>query len=184
MRIAFFGGSFNPPHVSHVLAVSYALSVGRFDEVLVAPVFEHPFDKALAPFDHRCRMAELAVGWLPGTAISRIEQRMTPPNYTLRTLEQLLEERPDAQLQLMVGSDVLHDAHKWHAFERVRAIAPPFVLGRVGAEHPDAPLPILPELSSTRVRELLAHRSEHLAQLERVVPARVLDYIDEHGLYR
>ena len=74
LRVALFGGSFNPPHVGHVLAVTYALSVGLVERVLVVPVFEHALGKRLAPFEHRVEMSRRAFGWLPlcrclGTAV-------------------------------------------------------------------------------------------------------------------
>jgi nicotinate-nucleotide adenylyltransferase len=65
MKVACYGGSFDPPHVAHVLLAAYVLTVEAFERVLVMPVFSHAFDKQLAPFEHRLRMCELAMGWLP-----------------------------------------------------------------------------------------------------------------------
>lgn len=73
-RVAVFGGSFNPPHVGHVLGVVYALSTAPIDEVLVVPVYRHPFAKPLAPFADRLEMCRLALGWLPRVTISRVEE--------------------------------------------------------------------------------------------------------------
>lgn len=186
MQVAFYGGSFNPPHVAHVLAVTYALSAGGFERVLVVPVYSHAFDKQLCPFEHRVRMCRLSMGWLPGVEVSEVEASLDTPNLTLRTLEHLSAERPDYQLRLMVGADVLGEADKWYAFERISEIAPPYVLGRVGVDHPDAPPPVVPDVSSTRIRELLSRRGspDADAELSRLVPQRVLSYIDEHDLYR
>lgn len=186
MQVAFYGGSFNPPHVAHVLGATYALSAGGFDRVLVVPVFSHAFDKELCPFEHRARMCELAMGWLPGVEVSRVEASLQTPSLTLRTLEYLSAEHPDYRLRLMVGADVLGESDKWYAFNRIVEIAPPYVLGRVGVDHPDAPRPVVPDISSTRIRELLARRGEPEAdtELSRSVPASVLAYIDEHALYR
>ena len=50
-RVAVFGGSFNPPHVAHLLAAVYALSTAPIDEVLVVPVYRHPFSKSLIDFE-------------------------------------------------------------------------------------------------------------------------------------
>jgi len=186
MRVAFYGGSFNPPHVAHVMAVTYALSAGGFDRVLVVPVYSHAFDKRLCPFEHRVRMCELSLGWLPGVEVSRVEASLETPSLTLRTLEHLSVERQDYQLRLMVGADVLGETDKWYAFDRVSEIAPPYVLGRVGFFHPNAPPAVVPDLSSTRIRELLARRGapDADAELSRSVPLSVLSYIDENTLYR
>lgn len=186
MLVAFYGGSFNPPHVAHVLAVTYALSAGGFERVLVVPVYSHAFDKQLCAFGHRVRMCELAMGWLPGVEVSEVEASLETPSLTLRTLEHLRGTHPDYELRLMVGADVLGEAGKWYAFERVSELAPPFVLGRVGSVHPDAPPPVVPDVSSTRIRDLLSRRGapDVDAELSRVVPSRVLSYIEEHQLYR
>jgi nicotinate-nucleotide adenylyltransferase len=183
-RTGVFGGSFDPPHAAHVLAVTYAVSVGAFDRVLVVPVFRHAFDKRLAPFEDRVRLCELAFSGIAGALVSTVEASLPQPNYTLNTLERLHELEPTRDLALIVGSDVLSDAPRWHAFSSVVKRAPLFVLGRLGHAHPDAPPPVLPEISSTRVRALLAARDESAtAELETLVPRAVLDEIRARGLY-
>ncbi|HEX9294516.1 MAG TPA: nicotinate (nicotinamide) nucleotide adenylyltransferase, partial [Polyangiaceae bacterium] len=76
MNVFLFGGSFNPPHVAHVLAVAYVLATQDADRVIVIPCYRHPFRKDLAPFEHRFAMCELAMGWLPRTSISAVEQEL------------------------------------------------------------------------------------------------------------
>ena len=181
-RVAFYGGSFNPPHVAHVLACAYLLSAMEVDHVLVVPVFRHAFEKPLAPFEHRVEMCRRAVAWLPGVEVSAVESELETPSLTLRTLEHLRARHPDWSLRLVVGSDVLFEARKWHAFERICQIAPPLVLGRVGYPHADAPVAVLPEVSSTRIRELVASESEK--ELAHLLPRSVLAYVLEQGLYR
>lgn len=185
-NVAFFGGSFNPPHVAHVMAAAYLRGVVGFDQVLVVPVFAHAFDKPLVDYDHRVRMCELSLRFLDGVSVSREEERLSRPSLTLRTLESLSSKHPEWRLRLIIGADVLLDAPKWHAFDRVCAIAPPLVLGRVGVEHEGAPPPILPDVSSTKIRGLLARRGSPEAdrELAALVPRPVLDYMDQHGLYR
>jgi nicotinate-nucleotide adenylyltransferase len=185
VQVAFYGGSFNPPHVAHVLAAVYALSVG-FERVLVVPVFEHAFDKPLTSFVERVQLCELAMTWLPEVEVSRIEERLPVPSLTLRTIETIKAEHPEWQLRLLVGADALVDSVKWHRFQEIARLAPPFVLGRVGVVHAAAPPPVLPGISSTRVRSLLARRhvdAAARAELELAVPKRVLEWIEAHGLY-
>lgn len=187
MRVAFFGGSFDPPHVGHVLAVSYALATLPVDEALVVPVYSHPFDKPLTPFSHRVAMARLAFGNLAHTTISTIEATLGEPSLTIRTLEHLVSEHPDWTIDLVVGADVLRDSSKWVGWDRIEEYARIVVLGRHGVEHPNAPEPILPDVSSTRIRSLLRRSprdSESAEVLGRLVPRAVLAYVDEHGLYR
>ena len=188
---AVFGGSFNPPHVAHVLATVYALSVSGVDRVIVVPVFRHPFAKALAPYEDRVQMAELAMGWLPRVSVSTIERELGGDSYTLRTVEALAARHPELRLRLLVGADVLADLPRWHRFERIAELAPPLVMGRggLGAAAPEGvpegltpTAAVLPAVSSTEVRRQLSEgRPEAVRDL---VPASVLRYIEERGLYR
>lgn len=185
MRLGVYGGSFDPPHVAHVLLAAYALSVGRFERILVVPVFAHAFDKSLAPFEHRVRMCELAFAPLTGVSVSRVESELPTPSRTLFTLEALAAEHPGAELSLLVGADVLPEANKWHAFDAVVRLAPLFVVGRGGLAAPGASGFVLPPVSSTRIRELLVAGAEPSAraELDEIVPAPVLDYVRAQGLY-
>lgn len=181
-RVAVFGGSFNPPHVAHALAVVYALSVAPVDEVLIVPVYQHPFAKELVPFDHRLAMCEAAMGWIPHTTISTVERELGGESLTLRTLTRLRDNHPRWKMRLLVGADVLADLPKWHRFDKIAEIAPPIVLGRAGVDAESAPVPVLPRVSSTEVRDALS-RGE-IEAVRPLLPARVLAYIEEHGLYR
>ena len=183
--VAIYGGSFDPPHVSHVMAAVYALKLGGFDSVLVVPVFEHALHKELTPFEHRVRLCELAFAGIEGVRVSAVERELSTPSFTLQTLEHLSAAHPDWALRLLVGSDVLSETSKWHAFDRVSALAPPYVVARPGYDHPEVKAALLPDVSSTRIREALsAGGDENEALLARCVPRAVLAYIAEHGLYR
>ena len=186
--MALFGGSFNPPHIGHVLSVAYALSAGLVERVVTVPVFAHALGKRLAAFDHRVEMARLAFEWLPGVEVSRIEERLGTPSRTLDTIVALEAEHPSWDLRLLVGSDILGELHQWHAFAEIERRAPPLVLPRAGTDVA-GPLPrLLPEVSSTDVRARLgawAKAGSPLAQreLEALVPRAVLGYVKAHGLY-
>ncbi len=117
--VAVYGGSFDPPHVAHVLSAAYALSVGGFDKVLVVPVFEHPFGKVLAPFSDRLALCHTAFEGQGRVEVSGIEAELERPSYTERTLERLSHDHPDWRLRVLVGSDVLADTSAWHEFPEV-----------------------------------------------------------------
>lgn len=186
MRIGVYGGSFDPPHVAHVLAAAYALAVGDFDRVLVVPVFAHAFNKALAPFEDRVRLCELAFRHLSRVEVSRVESTLPVPSRTLSTLEAIARENPGAELRLIIGTDILADAAKWHAFDQITRLAPLFVVGREGHARDGNSGFALPPISSTHVRELCAKRDDAIAarELAEIVPAAALEYIRQHGLYR
>jgi nicotinate-nucleotide adenylyltransferase len=168
-----------------VLAAVYALKVGGFDQVLVVPVFEHAFQKRLTAFEHRARMCERSFAGITGVEVSTVERELETPSLTLRTLEHLSRQQPDWAMRLLVGSDVLSDTAKWHAFERIAQLAPPYIVARPGYEHPEARGAVLPDISSTRIRDALGRpgESESEALLRGSVPSAVLAYIAEHGLY-
>lgn len=181
-RIAIFGGSFNPPHVAHVLASVYVLSTENIDEVLVVPVYKHPFSKELASFDDRMEMCRRAFSWIPNVKVSAVERDLDGESLTLRTLEHLASLHPDWSMRLLIGADVVNDLPKWHRFDRISELAPPIIMGRAGVSAEGAPEAILPRASSSEVREALAAGDS--VRLEKLVPRDVLAFINERGLYR
>lgn len=176
--VGIFGGSFNPPHISHALACVYAVDMFRLDRLLVVPTFIHPFAKALASYEDRVRMCELAMGHLPRVEISRVEEELGGESRTLFTVRHLLAAHPDWKLRLVVGADILRESHMWLGFDEIETLAPPIVLGRAGVDV--GPEAHLPEVSSTDVRTWFASGD---ARVERAVAPRVRDYVREHVLY-
>lgn len=178
-RVAVFGGSFNPPHVAHVLGAAFVLTTGEVDRVLIVPCFQHPFAKALAPFDDRLAMCRLAFAPLAAVEVSDVERDLGGESLTVRTLEHLATRFPDWRLRLVVGADVVAEMDRWTRPERVRALAPPLVLGRVGAPALPGVPAVLPEVSSTALRDALA-RGEDPGPL---LPAAVAAYARDRRLY-
>lgn len=184
MRVAFFGGSFNPPHVGHVLTAAYARSLG-FDRVLAVVVQQHAFGKRLASFEDRLQMARLAFAPVAGAEVSDVEAQLPVPSYTLQTLEYLRGHHPNWEFRLLLGSDAFATLDQWHGAERLRRLAPPFVVGRAGHPTPEELPNVLPEVSSSEIRERLAQRPSSVSDdwLSRRVPSAVLDWIAQRGLY-
>ncbi len=181
--IGVFGGSFNPPHLAHVLAVSVVLVRFEVERLLVVPTFQHPFAKSLAPYEDRVKMCELAMGWLPRVEISRVEEELGGESRTLRTLEHLRTKYPDRTLRFIMGADLMVESSKWYGFDRIVQLAPPIVLGRVGVDYPGAPAPVLPSISSTEVRAKLAEPNADLGPIAELVPREVIAYARARGLY-
>jgi nicotinate-nucleotide adenylyltransferase len=179
---AIFGGSFNPPHVAHVLAVTYVLAVHDVTRVVVVPTFQHPFAKALASYDDRVRMCELAMGFIARVEVSRVEEELGGESRTLRTVEHLAKIHPDWSLRLMMGADLVVESPKWHGFEAIKRLAPPIVLGRAGVPLANGPPAFLPEISSTEIRaHIAAARWDEVAPY---LPHAVLEHVRARKLYK
>ena len=180
-QTAILGGSFNPPHVAHVMATYWTLATQGVSEVWILPSYRHPFGKVLAPFEARVRMCELAAAPLRGLHVCTAEADLKDDplvGKTARTLEYLVEKHPDRRFTLVVGADIVADTPRWYRFDRVRELARVIVVGRAGeAAFGDGP--VLPDVSSTVVRERLA-RGEDVSSL---VPTGVLAYLKERELY-
>lgn len=176
---AVFGGSFDPPHVGHVLAATWALSTTEIEALVVIPALEHAFGKPLAPFAHRRRMCELAFAPLRGVVVSDLEARLGGASYTVRTLEELRRRSPDVALKLLIGSDLVDEVPRWHQGHRVPELAELLVVGRGGHANGGEQL-VMPEISSTDIRARLREGRS----AEGLVPRAVLRYAERHGLYR
>ena len=180
-NIAVLGGSFDPPHIGHVLLAAYVLAVGSFDGVVVVPVHTHAFGKEMAPFPHRVAMCERAFAVLDPTRslVSAIEAGLPKPSFTVQTLEALHAARPQASMRLVVGADIPANAHKWRDIERVRTLAPFFVVGRPGFQSDVDAHAELVQVSSTEMRQKLASGQDVASWL----PVGVREYIARHALY-
>lgn len=180
MRVALLGGSFNPPHVGHLMAAHYVRATQEVDEVWLMPSHNHPFGKALTPFEHRVAMCEVmcgdASGWMKTTSIES-EPGLT--GRTVDTLERLQQRYPSVRFSLIIGSDILKDLPHWKDFDRIERMARVIVLYRAGHPAPGAVGPPLAEVSSTQIRDMLM-RGEEPREL---VPGAVLSYARQVGLF-
>ena len=181
-RVALLGGSFNPPHVAHLMVAYWVLATQDVREVWLLPSFRHPFGKALAPFEDRVRMCELAARGVRAVAVCSAERELAGDplvGKTARTLEHLVAKHPDTDFSLVVGGDILGDTPKWYRWDRVKELARVIVVGREG--FPPVPgAPSFPAISSTEIRARIA-RGEDVSGL---VPRKVREYVVEKALYR
>lgn len=182
-HIGIFGGSFDPPHISHVLAVHYALLVWPLDHVFVIPTYQHPFGKAMADFKHRVKMAKIAFEHLGDKVwVLPIEGEHEGLSYTIDTIRQLKAQYQESQFSLIVGSDILDELDEWKDHEALRREIEFLVIPRVGVKaesNGKVPEGVLPAVSSSTVRAALAQKQD----VSKWVPRRVLQYISEYELY-
>ena len=201
MRIAFFGGTFDPPHIGHRELAGHILDGGITDLALFVPAFSppHKIGKQITPFEHRLKMLELAVGDMRGVKISDIERRTARiPSYTIETMKDLQREFPDDHLQLLIGSDSLVQLHSWYQarelVDKWEIITYPRrnelpsrddLLTFWTPEETDILLksvlkmPFF-EISSTLTRKIMANAEN----TDNLINRNVKDYINAHGLYR
>jgi nicotinate-nucleotide adenylyltransferase len=136
MRVALFGGSFDPPHHGHVSIATAAADVFDLDQVLFAPVGRQPLKAGGAPasFADRLAMVELACRSDSRFAVSDLDAPKSDgtPNYTVQTLAALHEVMPDARVFNLVGADSFLDLPRWHEPERLLELAEWIVVSRPG----------------------------------------------------
>lgn len=156
MRIALYGGSFNPPHVGHAMVASWIVWTGQADAVWWAPSFSHPFAKDLVPFDVRVGLLRTMLQTLGGPMhVCALESEMDTPSYTIDLLDELSRRHPEHSFRLVLGSDNLPTFSKWKESERLKATYAPIVVGRAGYDNPSGVV-VFPGVSSTQVREQAA----------------------------
>jgi len=180
MRVALFGGSFNPPHVAHQLAALYVLETAPVDALWLVPAYEHAFGKPLAAFEDRLAMCQLAAAALgPRVQVSDVERAIGGRSLTLRTVRRLAELHPEHAFSLVIGSDLQGDVSSWYRGDELARTIPFIVVGRPGTASGDAGI-VMPDVSSSEVRAALAAGQS----VDRFVPRAVLDYIMRKGLYK
>ena len=200
-RIGILGGTFDPPHLGHLLIAETARVALELETVLFLPAGE-PWLKSgqrIAPADHRLNMVRVAVADNPGFCVSDCEIRRSGATYTVDTLRELRCAYPnDVGFYFIVGSDVLNQFHRWKEPESILELCRLAVI-----ERPGGPADGIATLSgrfplqveSGAVVAVAAPRVDFSAsELRRIlaagqsvryqVPDPVADYIKRHELYR
>lgn len=133
MRLGIFGGTFDPPHIGHLIVAQDAALALRLDRVLVVPAAEPPHKRRqLTPSATRLEMTRAAVGGDPLFEVSDIELGRSGPSYTVDTLRELRQLRPADDLVLLIGEDQYREFGTWREPETVRELAEIAVLSRGG----------------------------------------------------
>jgi nicotinate-nucleotide adenylyltransferase len=190
-RIGIFGGTFDPPHVGHLVSavnVRHRLSLDRLLLVVNNVPWQKVGSRPISPAEDRFGMVAAAVADVAGLEASRIELEAGGRSYTADTLATLLREDPDRELFVILGADAAAGLLTWERAEEVRDQATIVVVERPGASSVD-PLPgwrwasvEVPrlEVSSTDLRERVLDGRP----LDYLVTHEVVDWIEAHGLYR
>ncbi len=187
MRLAIFGGTFDPIHQAHLAVARETVTAFHLDRVLFVPASRPPHKSGVthAPYADRVRMAELACEPDTRFAVSRLEEH-TPRSYSIDTIEKVRASLAAGdELFFLIGADAFAEIRTWHRWRDVLLAVEFIVVSRPGHrfEIPEgARVERLETLnmpvSSSEIRRLLA-----LGQRPAEVPERVLEYIFEHHLY-
>jgi nicotinate-nucleotide adenylyltransferase len=198
MRVGILGGTFNPPHLAHLVCAQEAYAQLGLDRVVLMPAGEPPH-KRLAPADpspqQRYELCVAAVADDDRFAVSRAELDRPGRSFTADTLRLLRERDPQDELTFIVGGDMAASLPSWHEPEAVLSLATLAVAERVGAKRAAIERRLAPlagsdrvvffempriDVSSSLVRERVAARRP----IRYLVPDAVAEAIERAGLYR
>jgi nicotinate-nucleotide adenylyltransferase len=196
VRVGLLGGTFNPPHLGHLVCAQEALIQLGLERVVWIPARQPPHKPVDDDpgIEHRLGLCRLAIDGDGRFAVSDLEQRREGTSYTVDTLEELHSQMPDSDFFLIVGADVAAGFAGWREPRRVLELATlavaqragtsravvEDVLGRLGGETRSCFFD-MPEIgvSSTMLRDRVrSGESTHY-----LMPDAVRNYIDQHHLY-
>jgi len=196
--VGILGGTFNPPHLAHLVCASEARSQLRLARVLLVPTGIPPHkqidDEPGAA--HRLEMCRRAIAghrdWLD---VSAIEVRRPGPSYTVDTLRQIHASRPGDELTFIVGGDMAWSLPAWHEPEEILRLAAMAVAERAGARREEVRARLAEMPGSDRIGYIdvprldisssaLRRRVRDGRRIDFLVPDAVAAYIEQEGLYR
>jgi nicotinate-nucleotide adenylyltransferase len=196
-RIGLLGGSFNPPHVGHMLCAQEALLGLGLDRVRLIPVHTPPHKRLVDEpgVEHRLELCRLAAAGADGIEVSSVEADRPGPSFTVDTLRSLHELEPEDQLTFILGADQAAGLPQWREPAALLELAELGVADRDGMREAAVleRLEVLPG-AAARVRffsmprvdvssSLIRRRVAEGRPLRWLVPDAVAAYIAEHGLY-
>jgi nicotinate-nucleotide adenylyltransferase len=196
-RIGLLGGTFNPPHLGHLVCAQEAWVQLGLDRVLFVPVHDPPHKAIEADpgVEHRVELCRRAVAGDERLAVSRVEADVDGPSFTVDTLRRLHEKQPEDDLTFIVGGDMAHSLPQWREPEAILSLAKLGVAERDGLRREELAgrlaalggaadrvhffeMPRI-DVSSTLIRSRVATGRP----IRYLVPDGVAEYIAEAGLY-
>ncbi len=185
-KVGILGGTFNPPHIGHLLVANEVLHALGLDEVRLMPTALPPHK--IAPGDakpqQRLHMVELAVADMDGLVVSPFEVERGGISYTYDTMEQLTISEPGNDFHFIIGGDMIDFLPEWHRIDELVTLVHFVGVGRPGTIG-DTEFPIIHvdipqiDLSSTLIRQRFATKGT----VQLLIPPAVEAFIREEGLY-
>lgn len=196
-RIGILGGTFDPPHVGHLILAQHAVDAIGLTGLLFMPAADPPHKQKemKTPVDQRLAMLDCATHDNPQFSISRVDVDRPGPHYSVDMIRLVQAEYPQAELYFIMGGDSLRDLPKWHKPQELIALCKIAVMRRpqsvISIDMHAATLPELAQrliivdaplidISSTAI----VARIEAGHSIRYLVPDAVLDYINTNHLYR
>lgn len=188
-RIGILGGTFDPPHVGHLMVAADAFAALRLDRLLLIPSAAPPHKRGrvCASAEQRLAMVRAAVASDPRFQVDDLELRRPGASYSVDTLRALSARHADAELFFIIGVDQLREFESWREPEEVARLARLVVMARGGEGAPPAgrfqaqPVPVTRiDLSATELRE----RVQRGQSIRYFVPDPVIEIIEREGLYK
>ena len=191
MKICLFGGTFDPPHIGHLLIAQTVCEAEGFDKVVFIPANRSPNKKVATLQKDRVDMLELAVEGNPNFEISDLEIRRGGVSYTIDTLRAFKDELIDKNddISYLIGSDSLLDFKNWKEPKEIIERSNVIVAIRPGFRPSDIPSWLLHgvhfaniprfEISSSNIRKRWAEDKT----IRYMVTLPVWEYINKHNLY-
>ncbi|MCL4134317.1 UNVERIFIED_CONTAM: hypothetical protein GTU68_010392 [Idotea baltica] len=201
MRIGIFGGSFDPIHQGHLILAERCRAEANLDEVWFLLCATNPLKSngANGTDRQRCEMVELAIAGHEGFKLSKIELERGGVSYTVETLQQISDERPDDELFFLMGDDSLEGFDRWKEPEKICQLCLPLIVNRPGSGVVDLSVlekyvdadrfkliqqlqvtsPMV-DISSREIRSRIAADKS----VRYLLPRAVQRYIETQGLYQ
>lgn len=185
-----FGGTFDPPHVGHLIVAQDALAALGLDRIIFMPAAVPPHKRGLkvTPAETRLKLLRAATADDPRFEVSTLELRRAGPSYTVDTLRELRERDPEGALFFLMGADQFRLFHSWRAPDEIARLAELAVLTRDGQERFEPAVDVPHRwLSVTRVDISATELRRRVAAglpIRYLVPRAVEELILAEGLYR
>jgi len=193
MKKCIFGGTFDPPHIGHLLIAQTICEAEEFDKIIFVPALKNPHKSVgvTSPIDKRLKMLEIAVEGNPHFEISDIEIKRGGISYSLDTIRYIKKEHnlKRDELYFLIGSDILKNFHNWREPLKILEECQVIVALRPGFKPSSVPNWILSEiqfaniprfeLSATQIRK----RWKENKTIRYMVTQSVWEFINENSLY-
>ena len=191
MKICIFGGTFDPPHIGHLLIAQTVCEVENFDKILFVPAYSPPHKNQITNIEHRINMVEIAILDNPKFEYSDVDVIRKGTSYTFDTIVDIKKRMNVSkdEIYYLIGTDSLIDFKNWKKPRKILREAKVIVAIRPGFSPSDVPHWILQEVHFANIPrfELSSStiRSRWIEDLtiRYMVTLPIWDYINKNNLY-